>query len=203
MEDFISIGGRKITLTAEQSAQLREQYLGKPVELASLPAGSTFIVGQHEMVVLEQNSGMTAAIRKELLRESMQFGSSNNFCRSKVDNACMEFADELFEAVGRDNLVLHTVDLTSDDGLKDYAAVDRYVSLLTADQYRKWVKVLDLHKLDAWWWLATPYSTARHENDRWVKCVAPSGGIDSDGYDYGNFGVRPFCIFKSSIFVSC
>ena len=120
MNDFISIGGRKITLTAEQSAQLREQYLGKPVELASLPAGSTFIVGQHEMVVLEQNGGVTAAIRKELLHESMRFGDNNNFCRSTVDNACMEFADELFEAVGRDNLVLHTVDLTSDDGLKDY-----------------------------------------------------------------------------------
>ena len=203
MEDFISIGGRKITLTAEQSAQLREQYLGKPVELATLPAGSTFIVGQHEMVVLEQNSGMTAAIRKGLLHESMQFGNSNNFCRSKVDNECMEFADELFEAVGRDNLVLHTVDLTSDDGLKDYEAVDRYVSLLTADQYRKWVEILDLHKVDTWWWLATPYSTARHENDRWVKCVAPSGNIGSDNYSFDNIGVRPFCIFKSSIFVSC
>lgn len=203
MDDFISIGGRKITLTAEQSAQLREQYLGKPVELATLPAGSTFIVGQHEMVVLEQNSGMTAAIRKGLLHESMQFGNSNNFCRSKVDNACMEFADELFEAVGRDNLVLHTVDLTSDDGLKDYAAVDRYVSLLTADQYRKWVEILDLHEVDAWWWLATPYSTARHENDRWVKCVAPSGGIGDVDFSRGNCGVRPFCIFKSSIFVSC
>ena len=108
---------------------------------------------------------------------SPYYSNSNNFCRSKVDNACMEFADELFEAVGRDNLVLHTVDLTSDDGLKDYEAVDRYVSLITADQYRKWVEILDQHKPDGWWWLATPHSTARHESDRWVKCVAPAGDI--------------------------
>ena len=203
MEDFISISGRKITLTAEQSAQLREQYLGKPVELASLPAGSTFIVGQHEMVVLEQNGGVTAAIRKELLHESMRFGDNNNFNGSAVDNACAKFAEELAEVIGEENLILHTVDLTADDGLDDYSAVDRRASLLTADQYRKWVEILDLHKVNAWWWLTTPYSTARHENDRWVKCVAPSGSIII-GYYYGDyFGVRPFCIFKSSIFVSC
>ena len=203
MDDFISIGGRKITLTAEQSAQLREQYLGKPVELASLPAGSTFIVGQHEMVVLEQNGGVTAAIRKELLHESMRFGDNNNFNGSAVDNACAKFAEELAEVIGEENLILHTVDLTADDGLDDYSAVDRRASLLTADQYRKWVEILDLHKVDAWWWLATPYSTARHENDRWVKCVAPSGSFNYDLYSIGGNGVRPFCIFKSSIFVSC
>lgn len=203
MDDFISIGGRKIILTAEQSAQLREQYLGKPVELGTLPTGSTFIVGQHEMVVLEQNGGVTAAIRKELLHKSMRFGDNNNFNGSAVDNACAKFAKELAEVIGEENLILHTVDLTADDGLDDYSAVDRRASLLTADQYRKWVEILDLHKVDAWWWLATPYSTARHENDRWVTCVAPSGFIGLDYFNNGHFGVRPFCIFKSSIFVSC
>jgi hypothetical protein len=67
--------------------------------------------------------------------------------------------------------------------------------------YRKYVRIIDNYKLD-WWWLATAYSTATHEDDKWVKCVSPRGGV-FDG-NCGNFdcGVRPFCIFNSSISVS-
>jgi hypothetical protein len=64
------------------------------------------------------------------------------------------------------------------------------------------VDVLDLHNPKKYWWLATPHSTKRHENDKWVKCVSPSGFIDI-GYFYNDYGVRPFCILKSDIFVSC
>jgi hypothetical protein len=94
------------------------------------------------------------------------------------------------------------VDLTSDDGLKDYGKIRRRASLLTADLYRRYVEILDKHKIDKWWWLATPHSTARHENASWVKCVAPSGYFGSDNYCGGGCGVRPFCILKSNIFVS-
>jgi len=67
--------------------------------------------------------------------------------------------------------------------------------------YRQFVDILDEHKIDAWWWLATPYSTPRHEHTSWVKCVSPSGYIGYGGY-YHCRGVRPFCILNSNIFVS-
>ena len=93
------------------------------------------------------------------------------------------------------------MDLTSDDGLKDYGSICRKASLLTADLYRRYVQILDTCKPSAWWWLATPYSTPAHESSTWIKCVAPAGFIFYD-YFYIDFGVRPFCILNSNIFVS-
>ena len=94
------------------------------------------------------------------------------------------------------------MDLTSDDGLKDYGAVTRKVSLLTAEMYRSCVDVLDQHKPDCWWWLATPFSTPRHNETDWVKCVSPAGSILYGGFSSDGSGVRPFCILNSSILVS-
>lgn len=200
MKNFIQINGRQIELTAEQAAQFAETYGPKPVALCDIPVGETFFVGGHEFVVLEHTEQGTAAILKGLL-DDMVFGPDNNFEGSDVSERCRDFAEELETALGGEALVSHTVDLTSDDGLKDYGSVRRKCSLLTADLYRRYVEVLDLHKVDCWWWLSTPYSTPRHKNASWINCVAPSGGIDF-GYYFYDIGVRPFCIFNSSIFVS-
>lgn len=169
--------------------------------LAEIPAGECFRVGDHEMVVLEHCAGATRALRKDLYVEHAEFGSNNNFDGSYTDELCQRFAEELKAIVGEENLLEHEVDLTSDDGLKDYGSVSRLVSLLTAEQYRTYVEILDQHKAKKWWWLATPFSTPRHADDYWTKCVSPSGIICDDGF-YFAYGVRPFCIFKSSISVS-
>lgn len=201
MENYISINGQKVELTQEQVEKLRA-CLGAPaMKLAEAEAGDVVKVGSHEFIVLEHREEGTALIRKELLRESEEFGgSNNNYAGSNVEKICNAFADELAGTVGAENVLLHDVDLTSDDGLKDYGVVKRRVSLLTADMYRRFVEILDEHKLDAWWWLATPYSTARHEDATWVKCVSPAGFIIYNYY--GHIGVRPFCILNSNIFVS-
>ena len=201
MKNYINILGHKIELTAEQVEQLRGVLPSGNVRLTDITVGENFKVGSHEFVVLEHSGDTTAAIRTELLIERTEFGTTNQFDGSYVDEACSKFADEIAAIVGAENLVEHTVDLTSDDGLKDYGKVRRRVSLLTADLYRRYVDVLDLHKPDKWWWLATPFSTKRHENDAWVKCVAPSGYFDYVRYS-NDYGARPFYIFKSDIFVS-
>ena len=203
MEQYAYINGVQIPMTAEQAQQiiLAHEEKKKQVKLTDIPAGSTFQIAGMEFVVLEQGSETTAVITKKVLK-NMAFGSTNNFDDSDVDDYCREFAEDLFAKIGAENVAVHTVDLTSDDGLKDYGTVDRTVSLLTTEQYRKYVDILDQHKPDAWWWLTTPHSTKRHGNDQWVKCVSPAGGIDYDYFNYFNLGVRPFCILKSSIFVS-
>ena len=170
-------------------------------KLAELEPGDTFHLGEHEFVVLEHCAGETAVIRKYILK-TMAFGGNNNFDGSDVDEVCLAFGYEIAGIIGENNLVLHTVDLTSDDGLKDYGEVERSASLLTAEQYRKYVLILDKHKPEKWWWLATPHSTSTHGEKPWIRCVAPSGGIDIGGYDCDVIGVRPFCILKSDIFVS-
>ena len=205
MENYIKICGQQIELTAEQVEQLRESLgLNKALNetrLSDIPVGETFKVGTHEMIVLEHSGDTTAVIRKELLVDRMVFGENNRYEGSNVDKECGKFADEIAAVVGAENLVEHTVDLTSDDGLKDYGKIRRRASLLTTDLYRRYVEILDKHKIDKLWWIATPHSTSRHENASWVKCVAPSGRFGSDYYNNVR-GVRPFCILKSNIFVS-
>lgn len=201
MKNYICVNDKKIELTQEQVEQIAAAYGQKDVQLADVAVSDTVKIGNHEMVVLEHSGYTTALIRKDLLPDR-QFGKNNNYAGSYVDEVCNEFAKEIGAAVGEENLVLHTVDLTTDDGLKDYGKVQRLASLLTCDQYRRYVEILDEHKPDAWWWLATAYSTEKHDNDRWVKCVSPSGIIDRVSYGRIDFGVRPFCILKSNIFVS-
>lgn len=201
MKNYICINGKKVELTEEQVKEIKTSYGLQGVKLSDIPVGEPFKLGKHEFVVLEHGKDTTAVIYKGLLLEDKQFGINNNFDGSYVDNRCQIFAAEIAGIVGAENLIEHTVDLTSDDGLKDYGKVKRKMSLLTTELYRRYVYILDKFKLDKWWWLATAYSTKTHDNTSWVKCVSPSGIIDgvSCGIDCG---VRPFCILNSNIFVS-
>ena len=171
------------------------------IKLCEIPEGEICKIGDNEFVILEHFDDTTAVIRKNILT-MRRFGRSNNFDGSDADKACRDFADEIADIIGAENIVEHTVDLTSDDGLKDYGTMKSNCSLLTAEQYRRYVDILDKHKPNRWWWLATPFSTKRHDDDTWVKCVSPSGCISNYYFDYYDYGVRPFCILKSTIFVS-
>ena len=200
MENCLIINGKRIDLTEDQ-VKLIMDGRETSVKLAEISAGETCKIGSHEMIVLEQLDGATVLIRKDMYGDPMEFGTNNCYTDSYVDCTCETFACEIGEIIGADNIIEYTVDLTSDDGLKDYGTIERRASLLTTEQYRKYVQILDKYKIDAYWWLATPYSTATHGNTSWVKCVSPAGIMNYYFYD-DDFGVRPFCILKSNIFVS-
>ena len=70
---------------------------------------------------------------------------------------------------------------------------------LMIDEYRKYRKLLP--NTDKWWWTLTPCSTSCNDDSRWIAVVSPSGDFSSDIY-YVSHGVRPVCIFSSSIFES-
>lgn len=201
MENCIIINNQRIELTREQVRQIIAAQTNPAVQLSEIAEGDTFKIGEHEFIVLEQIGEDTAVIRKDLLPDAT-FGENNKYNDSGVDKLCCAFADEIESIIGGDKFVLHTVDLTANDGLKDYGQIRRRASLLTAERYRRYVEILDKFKPDRWWWLATPYSTEKHENSSWVLCVAPSGYIFNDDFCSYDFGVRPFCILKSTIFVS-
>lgn len=200
MKNYIVINGQKIELTADQAEQIKAGLQEKNIRLEDVAAGNVVKIGEHEMIVLDHIDGATLLICKDFI-DTCTFGSSNNYDGSNADKVCIEFSTAIAKIVGEDNVILHEVDLTADDGLKDYGSVERFASLLTAERYRQYVYILDKHKPDDWWWLATAFSTPAHDNASWVKCVSPSGYF----YDYGycdGLGVRPFCILKSDIFVS-
>ena len=202
MENYIVINGVTYDLVERAKAvKAPESEVVAGTKLRDVAVKDTIKIGKHEFVVLEHSGDTTAVILKEPLFKSKEFGKNNNYNGSYVDGECNKFADEIAALIGKENLVEHTVDLTSGDGLKDYGKIRRRASLLTADLYRRYVEALDVHKIDKWWWLATAYSAPGHNHTSWVKCVAPSGRINNDNY-YGDGGVRPFCILKSNIFVS-
>lgn len=203
MKNYICLNGKKVELTAEQVARLMGK---KEKKLRGFSPADTFKLGEFEFVVLEHNyrgTEGTAVILKDLYREGEKFGENNNYSGSNVQKICREFAQKMKELVGEENLIEHVVDPTSDDGLDNYECIVEDVSLMTTDMYRRFVRILDKHKIDKWWWLATAWSTPTHDDETWVKCVPPSGNINYDVYVYLRLGVRPFCILKSDIFVSC
>lgn len=201
MKNYISLNGKKIELTKEQVAEMQKSLGIGRIKLDAVPVGETFKIGKYEFIVLEHSKDTTAVILKDLLFENKAFGKNNNYKNSYVDKLCNDFGNEIADIIGKDNLIEHTVDLIADDGLKDYGKIKRYMSLLTADLYRRYVEILDKYKINAWWWLATAYSTPTHNSSSWIKCVSPNGCIDDFICNYIS-GVRPFCILNSNIFVS-
>ena len=94
------------------------------------------------------------------------------------------------------------IDLTSNDGLKDYGNVKAKVGLLTEEEYRQHRDILPPLGDEGWWWLATPYSTERAGYPSLVRGVYSDGALTySDAY-YGISGVRPALYLKSDISVS-
>ena len=201
MNNYICINNQKINLSEYQVQQIRGSFDLPGDRLADVPAAGTAKIGDHEMIVLEHIGGATLLLRKDPLREAQEFGTNNNYNGSYADEICQEFAKEIAEIVGEDNLLLHDVDLTADDGLKDYGTIQRYASILTAPQARQYVEILDQYKLDVPSWLATAWSTPSHDDESLVKCVWPSGLVNYNLCNYDR-AVRPFCILKSNIFVS-
>lgn len=202
MKNFICINGKKIELPEDKLRELRSALTENQNRLGEKGVGETVKIGKYDFVVLEHSKETTAVILKSLLRKSVFSETDCDFKTSTVKTMLEAFEQEIADVIGADNLIVHTVDLTSNDGLKDYGRTTAKMSLLTADLYRRYVEILDTVKPDSWWWLATPYSTKKHGYKQYVLCVAPSGDIDDDDYVNCYDGVRPFCILNSNIFVS-
>ena len=201
MKNYLCFNGEKIPLNEEQVAKIREQFSPKK-RLGDASIGELAKIGEHEYIVLKHDNGKTYLLMRDFLA-TMKFGATCDFKTSDVKKRLDKFADELAKVVGDENIFIHDVDLTADDGLKDYGTTDARVSLITCDLYREFVEIIDKYKVDDWWWTATPLATEKHNCTKAVRCVSPSGCIDYIYLsDYYGFGVRPFCILNSDIFVS-
>lgn len=173
----------------------------KKVYFPGVKDGETFKVGETEFIKFPDVNGMTPVVAKDIAFTS-RFGDDNDLTKSAVLEKLKEqFLPKIAQAVGEENLRIFTTDLTTEDGLKPYGALESTISLPTFDFYRANVDIFDRYKVDRWWWLATPESAQPHSDHDWVLCVSPSGCINLDSYYYG-LGVRPILFFVSSIFGS-
>lgn len=171
------------------------------VTIKGVKDGEIFKIGDVEFIKFPDVDGKTPVVTKDIIFNS-RFGDSNNFAESDILKKLeTEFLPKITGAIGEENVCEFKTDLTTLDGLKPYGEMTSRVSLPTFDFYRANVEIFDKYKVDKWWWLATPDSAQPHYDPVWALCVSPSGVISNGDYNYRN-GVRPFCIFESSIFES-
>ena len=159
--------------------------------------GDTVTIGEREYIVLGHEKGITAVVAKKPTK-FMAFGKDGNYAKSDVRAYCNgEFYEELCKAVGKHNIISHTVNLVSYDGSNKGATVKDNVSILTCDLYRRYREFLPA--IDFPCWTATRVTTLKDYT--YVVCFIDSSGILS-WYDCGySYGVRPFCILNSSVLV--
>ena len=113
-----------------------------------------------------------------------------------------EFLERLEDAFGEGAVAEQFIDLTSNDGLKDYGNVKTKVGLLTEEEYRQHRDILPPLGDEGWWWLATPYSTERAGYSSLVRIVCSDGALYHTYACSGSYGVRPALYLKSDISVS-
>lgn len=127
-------------------------------------------------------------------------GSCNNWkCSDLRKELNTDLKDKIEDELGKGALVGFERDLLSMDGQTEYGTCKDLVSLISVDEYRKYRKFLP--STDRYWWTITPDSTPCNNDSTCLRVVSPVGYIRSNDFYY-SVGVRPFCIFSSSIFES-
>lgn len=159
--------------------------------------------GGLDCIVLDVEQDKILVLAKESIG-NMPFdeGNSNNFPKGTL---CKYLNDEFIKKLKADGadtsaLIPTTIDLTSDDGLKDYGETTQKIFLLTCDMYRKYRSVIP--NLDDWWWLATAYSTESNGYAYYARYVGSGGRLGGSFACRGGRGVRPAFYLKSSILES-
>lgn len=202
----------KLTLEMARKlvAKLEAEEKAKKVQLKDLKLGETFMIGEHEFIVLEQifevngdDSDATGVVSKDFMLENVAFDSDARNYRASVlkDKIEEKILPIIEEEVGSGNILENLCDLRSVCGENEFGMFTSKVRPMTFDEVRKYHEFILNEDLDDWWWTCTPWGSDKNGNARVIATVAPSGRICSGSCDYHG-GVRPFCILKSDIFVS-
>lgn len=183
--------------------QLEEAERKNKVELSTLAPGDVFEIGKNDFIVLEQIGAETKIISKNFMAEDIVYDEdSRDYNKSNLKGIIEDKIQPIIESeVGENNLVEHTVELTSVDMQHEFDDCKCKVRPITFGEARKYNNLLPNKELDDWWWTCTPWSTEERGWSYSIAVVSSAGNVsisrcDNDG------GVRPVCILKSNIFVS-
>lgn len=157
--------------------------------------GEHFVYGKKNCIVLEHMDDGTLCMVLDEDFES-KFGETNNFAESELRKKLNgEYLDEwVKDGADRASFVLMQVDLTANDGLKDYGTCECFLAPRTCDQHRKYRDLIPNPKGN-WEWTATAYSTKANGYSLTAYPVTGSGALGSSvDYVCNAYGVRP--LFK-------
>lgn len=157
-------------------------------------------IGGIEFTIIQTAESWVKCIASECIGEcAFDTKNRNNFATSNIREFLNgEFLQKLIEAGAPEEMFEYfNVDLTDDDGLKDYGGDRVRVGLITCDEYRL-LRGNIPGLTGTWWWTATPDSS----KNNFVRNVYSDGTLNSNNASFGNIGVRPICVLKSEILKS-
>lgn len=112
----------------------------KKIALKNAARGTAFDYAGQSWILLENDDGRALCLSKDIIEtRAFDEGNCNNFAvASSKEYLNGAYLDNLLEDVNGPNAFLTTeLDLTTDDGLKDYGTCTVTIFLLTVDQYRR------------------------------------------------------------------
>lgn len=169
-------------------------------KFAGLKIGDTFELIGKKWKILDLNENGVFCFCMESLGDKEFDCSCNEWTSSNLrDYLNTEVYKKICEEIGAENVIEFERDLLSLDGQTEYGTCKDKVSLISVDEYRKYRSVIP--NFEEWWWTLTPYSTKCNDDTKWISVVSP-GGLIFFRFYYCNFGVRPVCIFSSTLFES-
>lgn len=159
-----------------------------------LLVGEKFVYGKKNCLALEHmDDGTLCMVLDEDFKSA--FGENNNFAESELRKELnIEYLNEWVDGgARRKNFVSMVVNLTANDGLKDYGTCECFLAPRTCDQHRKYRYLIPNPKND-WEWTATAYSTKNNGCSYIAYQVTSIGGLSYTVNVNGAYGVRP--LFK-------
>lgn len=185
----------ELSRLSKEFTEFKKKHIGKP------EIGKAIELTGMEWLILDKTEKGYFAILNGFDGKERAFDSaSNNWISSKLRNELnTRFLKKITDELGEDAVIEFDRDLLSLDGQTEYGHCKDKISILTVDEYRKYRKFLP--NMDKWWWLLTPWSTPVNGYSTTSTVVSPSGDFYDSLCSYDS-GVRPVCIFSSSIFES-
>ena len=165
--------------------------------------GERFAYGNKKCMVLEHmDDGILCMVLDEDFESA--FGGNNNFAESELRKKLNgEYLDEwVKDGADRESFVLMQVDLTTNDGLKDYSSCKCFLAPRTCDQHRKYRNLIPNSK-NTWEWTATAYSTKANGCSITAYQVSGAGGLSFGITVFGAVGVRPLFKLNPESLVEC
>lgn len=193
-----------LELAKKLVAAIEEEDRKNKVMLKDIPVGGKFDTGIGRFIVLEQKEDSTVVITEGLYREDVKFDDDcTDYKKSSLRELCEgEILNEFSDEFGEENICTNEAGLVTVDGQEVFGKLLTKVRPLTFDEARECNDLLVNKDIPDWYWTCTPWSTKERGWGYSVAVVSPSGGVNCYDFNRSN-GVRPVCIFSSSIFESC
>lgn len=195
---------KKMTLKEIQEALGYEvEIVPESAKCKNVDIGEITNIAGVEWIMLDKVDDKVVCITKDLIRQNIMFDSaSNNYANSHIRKILNDkFLEQLVQKIDKNHILDAEIDLISLDGLNAYENITDKIGLLTFDMYRKYSQIIEKYPTDKPWWLATAWSMQYREYGDFVCSIDKNNAIVEELVN-ARIGLRPVCIFSTSVFES-